>query len=715
MADRCDRIRSNIARLEELIAELRLEMIGATGSLRHGLAGQLSGALKALEHEKAALIRCEKNAPDPPAPKDSVRPDRVPAVLPSMPVSGTYVLEASGGILNALAAAETIRLDVDGTFPQMMASGSYQAVGLSLARPAHWIAYPLRQTGLGTWEGRIMKVWGDGSLIPHTQVTIHVPPTILSVSGPRMTITYSGLPAPVTRQLNFASPYFREVTFEFDTVEGSVGVTAINTCAHAERPPTLRCEPLNFHDVYDRAGVDVSQSPQGGTVPLSGAGLDTAWKDAELDGAMREYWSSYSDAPNWAVWTLFAASHERPTVLGTMFDKYDVNQRQGCAIFNRSITNAIESYPQRDAHVARSKFFGLVHETGHCFNLHHVRDFSVSDEPPLTYPAEAEWPFVDYIPDAATFMNYPERNARFYERFEYRFHDSELKWLRHAPENLVEMGDAIFFGGTAFLTSGEPKGPRPWKLDISVVRPRRLFEFLEPVTLTVTLTNTAQHPQIIDQAVLEDSGNLAVLIGRVEGPLRTWRPFVQHCFLPTPRVLEPGQSLRASFPVGAGLDGWYIAEPGTYILRAALRVPGAVVTARLAPLRVAHPCNWDQEVIAQDFFTRDVGRALAFGVTPSRPTAAQMLREVVEILPDRAVSRHAALALARGTLTSQRVLHTSPGDKRRFELVAADKTAGRKFLAHAILNDPQAAAATLGREELRILSQRYAPYSKSKD
>jgi hypothetical protein len=632
-----------------------------------------------------------------------------------MPVSGAYALRAPAGVVRLLSAAETIRLDVDGTFPQMMASGSYERIGLVTARPAYWLAYPLNQVSPGTWEGPIIKVWGEGSLIPYTQVTIHVPSTILSVMRPRMRVTYSGTPAPVTRELEFVSPYFREVNFEFDTVEGSMSVPAIDTCAHANRPSTLRCETLDFNDVYERAGVDVSQSARRSTVPLSFAGVDAAWSDAELDGAMHTFWSSYSDAPNWAVWTLFAASHEVPTRLGTMFDTSDRNQRLGCAIFNHAIdaTTPI-SYPQRDAHLARTRLFTAVHEVGHCFNLHHVALFGGSGAP-LTYPPEVEWPFINDISDVATFMNYPEALFDFYGKFEYRFDDSELKWLRHAPENFVEMGDAIFFSGTPFLESSEQKAPAPWKLHIALPRAKGLFEFLEPVTLTATLTNTSQHPQIIDRMVLEDSGGFVVLIGRVEGRLRMWRPFAQHCFVRTPRVLEPGESLRASFPIGAGLDGWHFAEPGAYVVQAALHVPGALIAARPVNVRVAHPCNWDEELIAQDFFTLDVGRAIAFGATPSRPDVMQTLREVVELLPGRAVSRHAAVALARGMLTGHRVLHAAPGDKRRFEFVAPDEAEGRKFLRHAIQDDAQAAAAILGPDALQALAERYGSYSTPKD
>lgn len=82
----------------------------------------------------------------------------------------------------------------------------------------------------------------------------------------------------------------------------------MDTCVHQEHPPLLRCENLTFDEVYDRAGVDVSQSQRRSTVPLAGAGGDGAWSDAELHAAMRAFWSSYSDAPNWAVWVLFAGT-----------------------------------------------------------------------------------------------------------------------------------------------------------------------------------------------------------------------------------------------------------------------------------------------------------------------------------------------------------------------------------------------------------------------
>ena len=194
------------------------------------------------------------------------------------PASGTYNNAHGSGVFSVLHA-ETIRLDVDGTFPQMMASGSYMRTLARIAKPTYWIAYPLKEVGYGIWEGPIYGLWGDASLIPHNTVRIHVPPISsyrLVGSGPPMTVTFSGGPPAVTRVLEFFSPDFREVTVEYDTVQDSPRVTSINTCAHLNHPPSLRCENLTFDNVFGRAGVGISQSQRRSIVPLEVAGGDSA-------------------------------------------------------------------------------------------------------------------------------------------------------------------------------------------------------------------------------------------------------------------------------------------------------------------------------------------------------------------------------------------------------------------------------------------------------
>jgi hypothetical protein len=585
----------------------------------------------------------------------------------------------------------------------MMASGTYVRGVLSQA--VYWIAYPLKtavsRLGLAysAWSGPILEVWGDAALMPYTHVSFEVAPTQMLSLRPRMTVFFFVGETTVTRELEYISPYFREVTCEFDTVDGSPHVTAINTCAHNNRPKSLACENLTFEKVYGRAGVGVTVSPHRRSIPDPGGG----WTDAELEGAMHKFWSGYSDAPDWAIWTLFATRYTQAGVLGLMFDDSDQNQRQGCAVFTQTLDDYVSSQhdPQPAEHQARMRFFDVVHENGHCFNLHHAW---------LLYNYDLKWPFFDDLSTIATFMNYPERVNNFWGQFEYRFHDSELKFLRHAPDNFVEMGDAPFYGGRDnFYEPDRGTAMRPWKLEIALHRPRGVFEFLEPVTLTATLTNISGHPQVIDEAVLQDAGNFSLLIGHVDARTRLWRPFVQRCFLHRPRIFEDGQSLSASFFAAAGVDGWYFAEPGAYTIQGALRTSEAIYATSVSRLRIAQPRGWDEEVVAQDFFRRDVARALAFGTTPSRSGAVETLRDIVERFPGRAVSRYAAIALARSSVRDHRVLRGASDKDRGFDVVPADLKTARRLIQRALFDDPEAAAESFGRDAYRSLVEQYRP------
>ena len=617
-------------------------------------------------------------------------------------VSGTYVNENTNHnphVIFATLDYDEVRLDVDGWFPQMVASGSHYPLVSVIRKPTHWVA-SVKAVGDDIWQGQILQVWGNTNQMPHKSVRIHVPNK--AVLSPRMTITFEGGDVPpVTRYLRFATPYFRQVEVEFDAVADTPQVTSVATCAHPDHPKDLRCETLTFETVWDRAGVEIRQSPRRSTVPLADAGADQAWQDAELLAAMRTYWSAYSDAPRWAIWVLFAGTGRTDTVMGSMFDLTDANQRQGVGIFNDAFERNIpSSFQQRPEHMRRERFFGLVHESGHCFNLHHAW---------RGYNPAWQWPFFDSAEGTATFMNYPD--ISFYSRFRYEFHDSDLRFVRHAPEFLVEMGDERFYkGADEFGREADLSGP--WSLQVDLPRRRGVFEFLEPISVRITLRNTSQHPQIIDEAVLEDADHLLVLIRRNDcDTVRPWRPFARHCYLPRPRVVEPGGSLSATFFVGAGLDGWYLAEPGGYTVQAILGAHDVVVAAPPARLRIASGCTMDDELIAQELFTKDVGRAFAFGVSHAIEAPAAILREVLERRPDCAVARHAALALAEAWKRDQRVLDTS-GETRRFNRVAARVDEARRLLTRALLDDVDEAARCFGAARYDELRRQYREWGE---
>jgi hypothetical protein len=191
------------------------------------------------------------------------------------------------------------------------------------------------------------------------------------------------------------------------------------------------------------------------------------------------------------------------------------------------------------------------------------------------------------------------------------------------------------------------------------------------------------------------------------------RPFAQYCYWPTPRVLAPRESLRTTCFVSAGLDGWYLSEPGAYTLQAVLATDDGVVASPRTRLRIAPSRTMDEEQVAQELFTKDVGRAFAFGTSHGLGRPIDTLREVLERLPQRAVARHAALALAEPWKEERRVLNTG-GDARNFDRVAARPEEARELLKRALLDGPDEAECCFGHRRYAELRQQYETWTNRK-
>ncbi len=245
-------------------------------------------------------------------------------------MSGLYERRELGpGSGYALVArvVESIRLDVDGWYPQRMASGSFFAGLYRFGGFVQWAA-SVQETSPGIWEGSIRGVWGNKELLPYKDVKIEVPNGgVVAYSPAEMTVTFSGGAPPVTRKLQYASPYFRTAEIEWDTVQGATRVTYIDTGAHPNRPATLPVQTLTMVEVFSRAGVDLQRSKEESVVPLSLADVDETWS-IELNDVMKQYWSRYKARAQWAMWLLFAGLHEDPLTRGIMFDYQGVYKRR---------------------------------------------------------------------------------------------------------------------------------------------------------------------------------------------------------------------------------------------------------------------------------------------------------------------------------------------------------------------------------------------------
>jgi hypothetical protein len=610
-----------------------------------------------------------------------------------------------------------VRLDVDGPFPLMAASGTYAGSSLVAVyggvEPAHWIAHPLESKGNGVWEGEIIRTWPIyAPILTHRKVRLKVNGGPVSYLGPRLTVTFFDGPRDVTHELHFESPWFHAAEFEYDVVEGASQSTQYQTHAHPNRPPTLANEQLTITKVYDRAGIEIQLSPKRDIVPLALSGEDSQWTNQELHDAMRGYWSRYKPRAQWAAWMLFAGRHECRSLGGIMFDYNNgPHQRQGAAVFCDQLADSV---PPGEANptewFSRERFFAAVHELGHTFNLSH--SFQKVDQE-LWRPRPAG-------DDARSFMNYPRRvqdelHQNFWGDFFFRFEDHELYFMRHAPEEFVEMG-ANDAGVDHGFADGSPDTSGGLALEVGVTRMARVFEFLEPVRLDVLLTNTSRYPRLVDPHIL-DGHSLQISIAARHARTRRWRPFARGCTFGVLRVLQPGESLTASLSVSAGLDGWLLAEPGAYTVSVALNVGDQRIVAAPLGLRVAGARGLDEECVAPDFFSDEVARALAFGGTHAMRTANETLREIADRLPKLGAARHALVALALPQMTNRKVLQLPEGeapmssvshDQGRIEVIRANPDAARGLLETALLTEPEAAVNTLGYLTYQRTLQTYA-------
>ena len=588
---------------------------------------------------------------------------------------------------------EQIRLDVDGRYPQMTVSGTISGI---LVSRIHWIAQ-LSKTGPSRWSGAIWYKDGATASFPYTAVDVTATRSRFpSARSVKITFSGGGLPKRVM-VYGFVSPYFRTVNLEFDFQSGEVADTAIDTCAHPVRPASLPCETLTIPIVFQRAGCQVTTNA-GSPVP---APPGATWSDMEMHDAMQIHWSRFANAAQWAMWVFYASLHESGTNLGgIMFDDIGPNHRQGTALFVDSfIAEAPANDPNPAAWIDRMRFWTAVHEMGHAFNLAHSWQKSLG----------TPWVPLANEPEARSFMNYPYSvaggQAAFFSNFEFRFSNPELLFVRHAPERFVQMGNAAWFDHHAFEEAAAPAAPA-LKLELRVNREQARYEFMEPVWLELKLTNVGDQPRLVDADVL-DVSSLTVILKKQGKEARQLVPFRQKCIQPAVKALMPGESVYGTVLASAGLNGWDVAEPGTYLVQAAAHVSDEDVVSQPFVLRIAPPVSRDEEYVAGDVFTQETARVLVFGGSRFLEYGNDVLQEVVERFPDRRIALHARVALGNPmTLDYKRLLPTADGLELDVEKAKPDDAA--KLIEPALVKQAKVAAESFGHIRYRGIAERVA-------
>jgi hypothetical protein len=627
--------------------------------------------------------------PERPVPRPDL-PRPFPPLNICTAVSGRYrrlaPVSPSGRPLR-LPVAMTVRVDVDRFLPQQRIS--IEARRLLPASHAHVVAEVRSDQCLGPNRRRVEAdiTYRDGNagLIPAVRVVFTARRTTGIGYGAYAIELIAANGTAVTHDLAFESAFFDSVEFEVDTVANATATTTYGTGSHPNRPAGLPVETLSFETVFQRAGFEARMSPNANTIPVAGAGANGTWSDAEMHDAMVAHWSRFANRPDWAMWVLFAARHDSGRTLGgVMFDDIGPNHRQGTAIFTNSF---IQDVPNGDPNPAawrnRMVFWTAIHEMGHAFNLAHSWQKSLG----------TPWVPLANEPEVRSFMNYPYNVAggtgAFFGNFEFRFSDSELVFMRHAPRRFVQMGNEDWFSNHGFEQEHAPSGE--WTLKLRPNRESNRFAFLEPVHLELKLTNSAGAAKPIEHDLLEDGRHVAIIVQREGGQPRKWRPFVTRCHEGHAEALKPGQSLYASHLVGAAPEGWLIHEPGFYTVQAAIELDDEIIRSNALRIWVGRPGSEAEDRLAPDYFGEDVGRVLAFRGAPSLERANDMLRRVVAEAPASAAATHATVALAGPLSRDFKKL-----EEGGFRTLSAKVEEAAKATKPALLKAPDAAAATLG-------------------
>ncbi len=599
------------------------------------------------------------------------------------------------------AISEELRVDVDGRYPQMVASGVIHG---GIFSRVHWIA-KLIADGPNTWTGDVFYTEGNKESFPYKSVTIQILPNALPAERQAQVLLSGGGATNRTRVFKFASPNFHTVDFEFDFVQGEKVLLNIKTDAHHNRPRSLQAENLSVMTIFERAGFAVTTT-KGGRVPLKGAGRNKVWSYQEMHDAMQKYWSRFKSKAQWAMWVFFAGLNEEDgkDLGGIMFDDIGAQHRQGTAIFNKSF---IADPPSRDKRpgewIQRMNFWTTCHEMGHCFNLAHSWEKGAGSQDWISLKSDAE---------ARSFMNYPYNvrggQSAFFSNFEFRFGDSELLFMRHAPEQFVQMGNAEWFDNHGFREANVSPEPK-FQLVVRVNRPQPVFEFMEPVVLELKLTNTSSERQLVHDKLLSTMERITLVIKKKDKPARQYAPHAQFCWQPKNKKLNPGESIYDSLFASAGRNGWEISDPGYYLVQAALDFDGEDIVSEPLMIRVAPPRErYTEEYLAQDVFSEDVGRILTFDGSRFLEQGNNVLREVAAQLPASRLAIHANVPLGKALAKDYKYLDwKDDSGTTAIKVARPDAREATRCLTAALVDDMNAAAETLGHVDFKNYVEAY--------
>jgi hypothetical protein len=451
---------------------------------------------------------------------------------------------------------------------------------------------------------------------PATDIQVIIPWRSLEAPGPAEVIFTENSSSASRYTCAKTSDCFRNLTLEVDITK-SVNIEPIlpsaDTYAHSIRPADLPRRVLTIEEAYHEAGVCVSINPDH-TIINDSVPEFTAWSDAELHDAMETNFSQYHGTwPNWQLWCLLCGLYEEqddngnfeinPLVGGIMFDYRGVTspQRQGFAVFRKHewFNNLVSGLPttQDQAFSMRQFLYCYVHEAGHAFNLLHSWDKG--------------------RPNSLSWMNYPQRVQNFWNNFRFRFDDDELIHIRHGDRSAVIMGGDAWGSGehleaiipAAAMSQVEGQPPLEFLL-----RSKDYFDYMEPVEIELRLRNLLAFPIDVDTRLSPKYGLVTIYIQNPDGRIATHNSVLYKEGLPSFKTLQPSRDSEPgedryseNISLSYGKYGFNFNRAGEYRIRAIYQDSNMMLPSNTLRLRIGHPTSREEDEVAQNFFTYQVG------------------------------------------------------------------------------------------------------------
>lgn len=469
-----------------------------------------------------------------------------------------------------------------------------------------------------------------------------------------------------------SSRAFRDVRLEI-AVAASVNSAPIlptyNTHAASDRPAELAERNMTMASAFDEAGVHM-EIPPTPTVIDDSAAQFTTWSNDELHDAMETHFSRYASGgawPKWDLWGILCGRHDNAGLAGIMFDWSATNrppERQGFALFrNHWWFNSVPSgtpTTQAQARALRLYLYTWVHEAGHAFNFVHSWNKGRAD--------------------SKSWMNYPQNVTNFWNDFLLEFDEEELIHLRHGDRASVIPGGNAWATGLHLEDHGHGTAMVPAEGEMPLefrIRSSGYVDFLEPVEVEFRLRNTSPFPWETAADLRPEAGYVSVDVRKPTGEIVHHEPLLCELGPAETRTLQPAGSepgadrFSQTVSLAFGKGGFTFAEPGEYLIGATYHDPmGVSFPSAIHTLRVGNPAGRDEDRMASDVFTREVGVALYLDGSnaPALKGAMDVFREMADRFKDSLAGVHAALTVAKAEARSHFRLEGEQEERPRLTL-----------------------------------------------